>query len=161
MSRPNSDKLLPDILGLIFWIVITFGVAAFASQFMPGDWYTTLKKPTWTPPGWIFGPVWGLLYLAMSLSAWLIWRERLRRRVFLPLGFYGIQLFINGLWSWLFFGKQLIGGALVDIVLLVIALTITIVVFYRTKRLSGILLIPYLIWVLFATALNFQIWRLN
>ncbi|MDH4157913.1 MAG: tryptophan-rich sensory protein [candidate division Zixibacteria bacterium] len=156
-----ASKRILDLLGLAFWLVLTFGVAAFASQFEPGEWYTYLAKPSWTPPGWLFGPVWGILYLSMSLSAWLIWRQRSRRAVGLPLGFYLIQLAANGLWSWLFFGRQWIGLALVDLVILVCVVAITAAMFLRVRKIAGIMMLPYLLWICFAAALNFQIWRLN
>ena len=161
MDIKLTNKRLTDIIGLIFWVILTFCVAAFASQFKPGIWYSTLAKPSWTPPGYLFGPVWGILYLAMSISAWLVWRRRSGKRTFLPLGFYLLQLFLNGLWSWLFFGQKLIGFALIDIALLSVMIAITILYFSKISKTASILLMPYLIWVCFATALNFQIWRIN
>ena len=150
-----------DLLGLLFWLLVTFGVAYIASQFEPGQWYGTISKPSWTPPGWIFGPVWGLLYLAMSISAWLVWRKAGRVSMSAPIGFYVSQLIVNGLWSWFFFGRQWIGVALIDLILLVILVAVTLVLFLRTDRRAGFLLIPYFLWICFAMALNFQIWRLN
>ena len=155
------SKRLFDFLGLAFWIVVTFGIAVIASQFEPGEWYTSLAKPSWTPPGWLFGPVWGLLYLSMSVAAWLVWRRRSRLSVSLPLIIYLAQLGLNGLWSWLFFGNRLIGYALLDIIILTILITITLNMFVKIDKIAGLLFIPYLIWVCFATALNFQIWRMN
>lgn len=156
-----TNQRTQDLIGMAFWIMLTFGVAAIASQFQPGAWYTTIAKPSWTPPGWLFGPVWGLLYLAMSVSAWLIWRQRTRISVALPLGFYLAQLLLNGLWSWLFFGRQLIGTALVDLFILVLLIAMTSLLFMRIDKKAGILLLPYLAWASFATVLNLQIWRLN
>jgi len=155
------SKRLSDLMGLAFWIVLTFSVAAFASQFEPGVWYTTIAKPDWTPPGWLFGPVWGMLYLAMSISAWLIWRQRSQSAVSIPLGFYMMQLAVNGLWSWIFFGRQWIGLAFIDLITLVILVAMTLAVFLRIRKAAGLMLIPYLIWISFAAALNFQIWRMN
>ena len=154
-------KRLYDISGLVFWIVLTFSVAAFASLFEPAEWYTQIAKPTWTPPGWLFGPVWGILYLAMSISAWLIWRLRSRRAVSLPLGFYLMQLAVNGLWSWMFFGRQWVGLALINLIFLVILVAITAALFLRVRKTAGLMLLPYLLWVSFAAVLNFQIWRIN
>lgn len=150
-----------DLLGLAFWVALTFSVAALASQFEPGEWYTNIAKPTWTPPGWVFGPVWSILYLSMGVSAWLIWRQRHKTKVYRPLAFYIAQLAINGIWSWLFFGRQWIGLALIDLVALVILVAITVVMFLRVHRTAGLLLLPYLLWISFASALNFQIWRMN
>jgi benzodiazapine receptor len=155
------NKRTTDLVGLAFWIVLTFGVAAFASQFEPGEWYQTIAKPSWTPPGWLFGPVWGLLYLAMSVSAWLIWRQRSTVKVSLPLALYLVQLFLNGLWSWLFFGHQMIGTALVDIIVLTLLIALTAMMFFRIRKAAGIMMLAYFLWVSFATSLNLQIWRLN
>ena len=148
-------------MGLAFWIIVTFGVAAFASQFEPGAWYKTTAKPTWTPPGWLFGPVWGMLYLAMSISAWLVWRQRSDVKVSLPLSLYLVQLALNGLWSWLFFGRQLIGVALIDLIILTLLIALTMAMFMRIRKVAGIMMLAYLGWVSFAAALNFQIWRMN
>ena len=161
MNAQKKSTGVVDLAGLLFWVAFTFAVAAFASQFEPGAWYRTLAKPGWTPPGWLFGPVWGVLYLAMGVSAWLVWRQRSSKNISRPLTLYVAQLALNGLWSWLFFGRQLIGMALVDLFLLVLLIAITITSFMKVSRPAGILLIPYLLWVCFATALNLQIWRLN
>jgi len=156
-----ASTRLFNILGLAFWVVLTFGIAAFASQFESGEWYASIAKPSWTPPGWLFGPVWGLLYFSMSFAAWLVWIQRSRTPVVIPLFLYLTQLAINGFWSWLFFGHQLIGLALLDIIILVLLITVTLTLFMKVNRTAGLLFIPYLMWVCFATALNFQIWRLN
>ncbi len=164
MLQPGHEMIRNrsfDVLGLAFSIVLTFGVATFAAQFEPGDWYVHLAKPAWTPPGWLFGPVWGMLYLAMSISAWLVWRQRHAARVSLPLGIYFTQLAINGTWSWLFFGQQWINLALVNLIVLVILVAVTVAMFQRVRKAAGLMLIPYLLWISFATALNFQIWRVN
>jgi tryptophan-rich sensory protein len=155
-----SSRLL-DLSGLVFWIVLTFGVAGIASQFQPGEWYTHIAKPGWTPPGWLFGPVWGVLYLLMSVSAWLVWRQRHKTSVLWPLGFFLVQLAANGIWSWLFFGRQWIGLALIDLVVLVGLVVTTSAMFRQVQRLAGIMMLPYLLWVSFAAVLNFQIWRMN
>ena len=158
MSTRNRAR---DLLGLSFWLILTFGVATIASQFEPGSWYQMIAKPSWTPPGWVFGPVWSLLYLMMALSAWMVWRRRASRKVGLPLGFYLAQLIVNGLWSWLFFGRQMIGAALIDLILLVLLVAITLFLFARIDRRAAALLAPYFLWICFASALNFEIWRLN
>jgi tryptophan-rich sensory protein len=105
--------------------------------------------------------VWSLLYLLMGISAWIVWRHRARVSVVFPLGLYVLQLIVNGLWSWIFFGRHMIGAALVDLLLLVLLVILTLVAFFRVDRKAGILLTPYLLWICFAAALNFQIWRLN
>ena len=157
----TNESRAKDLFGIAFWLLVTFGVASIASQFKPGAWYLEIDKPTWTPPGWVFGPVWGMLYLGMGTAAWLIWRRRSEAKVTLPLGFYIAQLIANGAWSWLFFGRQLIGAALIDLLLLVLLVAITSVAFFKLSRLAGILMIPYLLWICFAALLNFTIWKLN
>jgi translocator protein len=149
------------VIGLGFWILLTFAIAAFASQFEPDEWYTIINKPSWTPPGWLFGPVWGILYLLMSISAWLIWNQRNVHNVKLPLILYTIQLIINGLWSYIFFEQHKIGIALIDVLLLAALISMIIFRFRQISKIAGILFIPYLLWVCFATALNFEIWRIN
>ena len=161
MDIKLTNKRLTDIIGLIFWVILTFCVAAFASQFKPGLWYSTLAKPSWTPPGYLFGPVWGILYLAMSISAWLVWRRRSGKRTFLPLGFYLLQLFLNGLWSWLFFGMRSPSLGVAAIISLIVLIFAVIVSFSRLSKIAAGLMAPYLLWVLYAAALNLSIWQLN
>ncbi len=164
MIRKNGIQKyssLASLLGLLFWLVITFAVATFGSQFRPGDWYQALAKPALTPPNWIFPVVWTLLYALMALSAWLIWRRGGFKVNRLALSLYGLQLIFNGLWSWLFFGQHQIGLALVDIVILLTLIILTAVRFWKTYRPAGILLAPYILWVSFATYLNYMLWVLN
>jgi tryptophan-rich sensory protein len=97
----------------------------------------------------------------MSVSAWLVWRKRHKTRVSIPLVFYLLQLAVNGIWSWLFFGQRLIGAAVIDLFVLVLLVAGTLVLFMRVNRKAGLLLIPYLSWICFAAMLNVQIWRLN
>lgn len=148
-------------LGLGAWIVVTFLAAAVGSQFQPGAWYADLAKPGWTPPSVIFAPVWTLLYLLMAVSAWLVWREADLSASMLPLSVYVLQLAVNAAWSWLFFGLHQIGWALVDIVVLWGLIALTLGLFWRRSRTAGLLLVPYLLWVSYAAALNLALFRLN
>jgi len=150
-----------DLVGLLVWIVVSFAPGAVGGRFLPGEWYRALDKPPWTPPGWVFGPAWTLLYLSMGVAAWLVWRERGWQRAALPLAVYGVQLVLNGLWSWLFFGLRRPDLALADIVALWAVIATTIVTFWGVRPLAGAILLPYLAWVGFATALNASIWRRN
>lgn len=156
-----TRRVVLDLVGLVVWLLFSFLIAAFGAQFEPGSWYRQLVRPEWTPPNWLFGPVWTFLYIAMAVAAWLVWCRGGLRRNLVALSVYGLQLVLNGLWSWLFFGQHLIGLALIDIVLLLAAIVITTVLFFKRRILSGVLMLPYALWVSFATALNFQIWRLN
>ncbi len=148
-------RLLP---GAVF-LVLTFAVASFGALFLPGPWYAALAKPTWTPPNWLFGPVWTVLYVMIAMAGWLVWQQR--ARIDTPLLLWGTQLVLNGVWSWLFFGLERPGLAFLDIVALLVAIAATAGVFARISRAAALLLAPYFAWVAFATALNFAIWRLN
>ncbi len=149
------------ILGLLGWLVITGLVAAFGSQFESGPWYDALEKPSWTPPSWLFGPVWTVLYILMAVAAWLVWSKHRSEGAPLALGLYIVHLLFNGAWSWIFFGLEMPGLALLDIIVLWVMIVVLIVLFYRYRPMAGWLLIPYLLWVSYATALNLAIWSMN
>lgn len=146
---------------LIAWLGLCFVTAWVGSRFKPGDWYRQLQKPRWTPPGYLFGPVWTILYTAMGVAAWLVWRRAdfsgAGPALFLFIG----QLILNGIWSWLFFGRHNIGLALLEIIILWVMILATLIAFWIAYMPAGILLIPYLAWVSFAVLLNLSLWRLN
>ncbi|MGE5294984.1 MAG: TspO/MBR family protein [Solirubrobacterales bacterium] len=126
------------------------------------SWYSTIEKPGFTPPGWIFGPVWTILYLLMGVAAFLVWQKGIQlKMVRIALGWFLVQLILNTLWSPVFFGLHQIGWALAVIVVLWIAIVVTLYCFSRASRAAAALLIPYLLWVSFATVLNGSIWWLN
>lgn len=125
------------------------------------NWYADLAKPSWTPPDWIFGPVWTVLYLMMAIAVWLVWRQGRVAKAKLSLTLFAVQLGLNSLWSVLFFGLQNPGAAAIDIVLLWAAILSTLLAFWKRSRWAGALLAPYLAWVSFAAALNVVIWRMN
>lgn len=147
--------------GLLGWLALSFGVAWFGSQFAPGPWYGELNKPPWTPPGWVFGVVWSILYTLMAVAAWLVWRQGGFAANPKALGAYGGQMVFNALWSWLFFGLRQPGWALIDLLLLIAALTVTILLFRRRSSVAAMLLIPYYLWGLYALSLNAWIWWFN
>ena len=130
---------------------------------MPGDWYASLAKPAWTPPSWVFGPAWTVLYFMIAVAGWRLWRRREARPLESrrALAMFAMQLALNFLWTPVFFGMQRPGLALVVIILLWAAIAATIVAAWKACRTAAALLIPYLAWVTFATALNMAIWRLN
>ena len=135
--------------------------ALFTTSAISG-WYTTLTKPTLNPPGWIFGPVWTTLYTLMGISAFLIWKRGIHKKVNQrALSIFGIQLVLNATWSIVFFTLQSPGWALVNIVLMWLAIVWTMVVFYKISKPATWLLVPYILWVSFATYLNYSIWVLN
>jgi benzodiazapine receptor len=134
--------------------------AFLASRFRPGTWYASLDKPPWTPPNWIFAPVWTLLYAGIAVGGWLLWRRSGRR--FTPaLGLWAAQLLANGAWSWLFFGLHRPGAALADILVLLALIAVFIVLTVRSSPVSAALFVPYALWVAFAAALNAAVWIAN
>ena len=147
----------------IVFVAICFGAAAVGGWFTDSSvktWYPGLLKPAGTPPLWVFGPVWSVLYLLMATAAWLVWEER-HVHVWLPLGFFFGQLILNAAWSLIFFGLQRPGLALVEILILLVAIVLTAISFSGYSRYAFWLMAPYLIWVGYATYLNFGLWRLN
>ena len=149
---------------LVVFIILCFAAAALGSIATNNSlktWYPTIKKPSWNPPKQIFGPVWSVLYLLMAVAAWMVW-ERLPAKGFsLPIILFSIQLVLNAFWSLIFFGLCSPGWAFVEVVFLWMAIVLTTISFWHVYWLAGALFLPYLLWVSFATFLNFTIWRLN
>lgn len=137
------------------------GGAASGLATPPGEWYASIAKPSWTPPGWLFGPVWTALYAMMGVAAWLLWRRRADRPARRALACFAVQLALNFAWTPAFFGLRSPGLALAIIVALLAAIAATVVASWRASHAAAWLLVPYLAWVGFATALNAAIWRLN
>lgn len=149
------------VLAFLAFLALSFAAAFFGSRFLPGEWYDSLAKPSWNPPSWIFGPVWTVLYVLIAVSGFLLWRCRERPGARLALTFWAVQLVLNALWSWIFFGEHRTGLAFAEITLLLAAIVVTVVLAWRVRRSAGALLLPYLAWVAFAWALNLTLWRLN
>lgn len=149
--------------GLLGWLLVTAVAAAIgaAASIQAGSFYAGLVRPEWAPPAQLFSPVWTALYLLMALAAWLVWRVGGWRAARVALSLYLLQLALNALWSWLFFGWRLGGWAFADIVLLWLLIVATLVAFWRIRPLAGALLLPYLAWVSFAAFLNYTVWQLN
>jgi len=154
-------------MGLAGWLAITFLAAAvgtIASMDAP-SFYAQLDRPSWAPPSWLFGPMWTVLYLLMGIAAWLVWRERDNRRqahgVSGALGLFVTQLVANALWSWLFFDWHDGATAFAEILVLLALIVLTLVTFWRIRPLAGALLLPYLAWVAFASALTLSVWQRN
>lgn len=146
----------------IFCIVVCLGAAGLGSLLTTAalrPWYADLRKPSWTPPNWLFGLVWTILFLAMAIAAWLVWRKVGLTAA--PMQLFLLQLLLNVAWSALFFGLRSPGLAFAEIVMLWVAILATSIEFWRAVPAAGWLFLPYLIWVSYATALNFSIWRLN
>ncbi len=155
---------MTDIAGLVGFVITCFVVAAVGGAATAGavrTWYPTLRKPSWNPPAWLFGPVWSVLYLMMAIAAWLVWRARDAGDVTIALGLFGVQLALNLAWSVIFFGLRRPAWALGEIVLLWMSIAATITAFWIHAPIAGALLLPYLAWVTFAGALNGAIFRSN
>jgi benzodiazapine receptor len=160
IRQPAARK---QVLGLAGWILATFvtgGIGAFASV-SAASFYGELSQPSWAPPAWLFGPVWSMLYVLMGIAAWLVWREHGFRGAATALKLFVAQLFANALWTWIFFVWQQGALSLAEIVALWLLIASTLVAFWRLHKLAGLLLVPYLAWVSFATALTASLWQLN
>lgn len=150
-------------IGLAGWLVLTF-IAAAAGSFASLDareFYGQLTKPGWAPPAWLFAPAWSLLYILMAVAAWLVWRERGWRGARGTLALYVVQLAANALWAWLFFAWRQGGFAFAEILALWLLVAATVIAFARVRWTAAALLLPYLAWVTYATALAYAAWKLN
>jgi len=150
-------------VGLLGWAIVTFLAAALGARasISAADFYASLTLPAWAPPASVFGPVWTVLYALMALAAWLVWRQGGWRAAAPALALYLLQLALNVLWSWLFFGWKQGALAFADIALLLALIVATIVAFHRVRSAAAWLLLPYLAWVTFASALNYAVWQAN
>lgn len=156
-GKPNQ------ILGLVGWFFVSFAASAAGAvaSVQAKSFYDQLLQPSWAPPSYVFGPVWTVLYALMAIAAWLVWRRgefRVNRSALL---LFLLQLALNALWSWLFFAWHRGGLAFADIVVLWVLIIATIVSFWRATPMAGLLLAPYLLWVSFASALNYSVWQFN
>lgn len=141
---------------------VAAGLGGWATAQGVGDWYPTLVKPSFNPPSWVFGPVWTFLYLLMGVALFLVWEKGTSTpAVRMALGLFGVQLLLNILWSFLFFGARQLGWAFVEILFLWLAIAGTLALFLRLSQPAAWLLTPYLAWVTFAAVLNYSIWALN
>jgi tryptophan-rich sensory protein len=148
------------VKALAAWLLAVFAAAAVgaaASRHAPA-FYGELARPDWAPPGWLFGPAWTVLYVLMGVAAWRVWRKR---GFGLPIHLFLVQLALNALWTWLFFAWRQGAAAFAEIVLLLALIAATAGAFWRVDRAAGALLVPYLLWVGYATALTYAVWRAN
>lgn len=160
----SADRRAGDQLGFLVFFLACYGVSVAGSLMTSAsirDWYPLLDKPSWTPPNWLFAPVWLTLYGMMALAGYLVWRRREEKPVTVPLTLFGIQLLLNLAWSGLFFTLRSPLLGLIDISLLWLAIVATIWAFARVRPLAAWLLVPYLLWVSYALALNASIWSRN
>lgn len=162
-SPTRALNRMASIWSLAAIFVVTFGVAVWASiaSINAPTFYAALNKPIWAPPAALFGPAWTVLYSMMSVAAWLVLRTVGWRAARTAMIVYLIQLVLNGLWSWLFFGWHWGAAAMVEVVMMWIAIVYTMMVFYRIQPLAALWLVPYLGWVSFASLLNLAVWQMN
>jgi len=154
-------SLSSQLFGLLGWLLAAFaaGALGFVASVDAASFYAQLSKPSWAPPASVFGPVWSALYALMGVAAWLVWRSPGSKGV--ALGLFGAQLAANALWSWLFFAWHRGALAAVEVFVLLALIVATVVAFWRTGRLAALLLVPYLLWVSFASMLTWAVWRSN
>jgi translocator protein len=154
---------LAQAIGLAGWLAVVFSAAAVGAvaSVNASGFYAELSRPGWAPPASVFGPVWSALYLLMGIVAWLVWRNGTAGRHRLALAFFVLQLFANAFWSWLFFAWRNGAVAFAEVLLLLFLVALTMVLFWRVSRLAGLLMLPYFLWVSFASALTWAIWQAN
>ncbi len=154
--------LSKQMFGLIVCLAVAFLAAAIGAvaSVRAADFYQQLVRPEWAPPSNVFGPVWSVLYLMMGVASWLMWRTRDSRSP-AALRLYVVQLAANALWSWLFFAWRQGQWAFVEILVLWVLIVATVISFWRIRTLAGVLLLPYLLWVTFASVLAYNVWRMN
>jgi tryptophan-rich sensory protein len=161
MEQSKINDILKLVTSVIICLLTGFIGSIFTSPSIP-TWYATLTKPSFNPPDWIFAPVWTTLFVLMGISLYLVLNEGLQdKKVKISLFLFGLQLLLNVLWSFLFFGLHSPFYAFLEILILWAAIVLTIVNFFKVSRKAGFLLLPYIFWVSFAAILNFSIWRLN
>ena len=163
MQSTSAKKKQNSLFGLIGWLALCFAASAIGAvpSAQAPDFYSALIQPDWAPSATLFGPVWMVLYTLMGISAWMVWRSGGFIRNGNALSIFIVQLGVNALWSWLFFAWHKGAWAFADIVLLWLLILAVIIDFWRVRPLAGALLLPYLAWVGFAAALNFEVWQLN
>lgn len=159
LAAPAQPKLA-FVISLVLCLAAG-GLGSFATAVKIPTWYATIAKPSWNPPNWIFGPVWTTLYILMAVAAWMIWMRAEQPGAGRALAWFGVQLILNTVWSFLFFAMENPGAAFVEVVGLWLAIAVTIALFSRISPIAAWLLVPYIAWVTFASCLNFTIWRLN
>jgi translocator protein len=157
-SRLGSLAVLAGFLGASLLAALLGSLATASSV---GAWYAALAKPAWTPPNWLFGPAWTVLYVMMAVAAWLVWQRRGSEGAGAALALYGVQLAVNAAWSFLFFGLRSPALGLAGIAVLWVLIVLTIRAFRPIRPLAAGLLVPYLLWVTYAAALNGAVWKLN
>ena len=145
-------------ISLVVFALLVVLASQVGASYMPGPWYAALAKPPWTPPNWLFPVAWTILYVMIALAGWYAWRAD---GFGVPVMLWGAQLGLNALWTYLMFGQKDIQLALIDVVALWLVIAAFILTVRGASRAAALLFVPYLAWVSFAAALNFEVWRLN
>lgn len=152
------------LIGLAGWLLISFVTAGIGSiaSIQAAEFYSTqLRLPEWAPAASVFGPVWTVLYAMMGVSAWLVWLRSGVNDAYVAFTLFIMQLALNALWSWLFFVWKFGGLAFADVTMLWVVVAAMVVAFWRHSRTAAVLLVPYLLWITFAAALNYSVWQMN
>jgi tryptophan-rich sensory protein len=158
----SALRSFPKLSAAILFCIIIGSLGSLVTTTGPGSWYATLEKPFFAPPNWVFAPVWITLFILMGIALYLVWQCGTDNRdVQIALGIFGVQFFLNVIWSFLFFGLRSPLFGLIDIILLWIMIAATIGAFYRVKKSAAYFLIPYIAWVTLATALNGAVFFMN
>jgi translocator protein len=158
-----KGSITRQTIGLLGWLILCFAAAAIGAvaAVQAGAFYEQLVRPVWAPPGWLFAPVWSVLYVLMGVAAWLVWRARGFKESGSALSLFVVQLGANALWTWVFFAWHQGALAFAEVILLWSLIVATAASFRRLNALAAAMLLPYLAWVTFASALTFCTWRLN
>lgn len=160
MTQLSKQHQLAGLIGCLLLCFAASYIGAVGS-FQAPTFYARLTQPDWAPPAWLFGPVWTVLYAMMAVALWLVWRQGGIRANRKALAWFVWQLVLNSLWSWVFFAWQMGPASFINIMLLWLSIVITMWLFWPVSRLAAALLLPYLLWVSFASLLNFAMWQLN
>ena len=151
---PREHPSLLDYVSFIPFVAVVVAIAASGAIFRPGEWYQSLDKPSWTPPSWLFGPAWSVLYVMIAIAGWLVWKQA---SMSVALAFWIVNLAANGAWSWLMFGRRQMALALVDALLMLVTIVGFIRFAWPISETAAWLFVPYLAWVSFASALNLSL----
>jgi len=156
-----TRSLQSQLVGLLVSLLVSFAAAAIGAMasIEAASFYATLAQPSWAPPAGVFGPVWSVLYTLMAVAAWLVWRSRGSTKA--ALGLFVAQLAANALWSWLFFAWHRGALASAEVLVLELLIVCTAVAFWRISRLAAVMLVPYALWVGFASLLTWSVWQRN
>lgn len=152
---------MASLIAFGVFALLALAAASSGAVFTPDAWYRAMNKPSWTPKDWVFPTVWTPLYALIAISGWLVWREAGVAGAALPLAVYLVQLVLNAGWSAIFFGMKKPGLAFAEVLTLWLSIALTMALFWPISKTAALLLAPYLLWVTIASALNFQVWRMN